>query len=341
MRKLSVLLLALLLVGGCLEDDEQENAPPLAKATLENFGTTFEPDTELHFSATGSSDDDGDPLEYYWDFNAADGRSGRDKVGERVTWLYYQEGSYSVTLTASDGEDTDTDTLTVVIREPEGSLEAVITTNDDTETVAHPGDPVTIHFSGEDSTDEEGELVKYEWDYSYDSRDGFQVDDDTGTDTETNHDFETGVYLVALRVTNDQDQTDQTQYSDSIRLLVNFNASETRTIGGGSHTYDLPVVSHGVQSITIRLEYEGNSGSNNLDLFLYNLTGEEVARNDTYDTDNDHQINIISLDADNASDAEWFDEEGELGEWEVEVEHFRSLGSDPEYKLWMDVKYWE
>ncbi len=72
-------------------------------------------DQELVFDSSGSSDADGDPLEYRWDFDAADGIQV-DSTEENPTHVYSAVGTYIVTLIVSDEElDSEHSTATVEI----------------------------------------------------------------------------------------------------------------------------------------------------------------------------------------------------------------------------------
>ena len=106
----------------------------------------------------------------------------------------------------------------------------------------------------------------------------------------------------------------------------------------------LPVNTLYLRWIRVRLQYDdGGIGLNNddLDLYLYDAQDNEVARNTTHDTDHRYQINEILLEASNATQAKEFDDDDELGDWKVEVRHERSWGDDPQYKVFMDVVYYE
>ncbi|MFW3145483.1 MAG: PQQ-binding-like beta-propeller repeat protein [Thermoplasmatota archaeon] len=68
----------------------------------------------VQFSAEGTVDPDGDPLTYYWDFDASDGID-RDKVGSVVSHVYYTAGVYRVTLTVTDGTTSVSKNMTVTV----------------------------------------------------------------------------------------------------------------------------------------------------------------------------------------------------------------------------------
>ena len=61
------------------------------------------------FDASLSTDADGDPLTYDWEFG-----DGETEVGRRPEHVYSAMGTHTVTLTVSDGEASDTTTLDVV-----------------------------------------------------------------------------------------------------------------------------------------------------------------------------------------------------------------------------------
>jgi hypothetical protein len=83
--------------------------------------------TPVDFNGTGSSDPDGDPLTYEWDFG--DNNTG---VGVTPTHTYAQEGTYTVCLTVTDGELSDTQCTAADIEEipppsrPEATVGMVI-----------------------------------------------------------------------------------------------------------------------------------------------------------------------------------------------------------------------
>ena len=76
------------------------NLPPVADAGGPYTGGI---DQELIFDGSSSFDADGDPLEYRWDFDTADGIQV-DSTEENPTYEYSAAGTYTVTLIVSDGE---------------------------------------------------------------------------------------------------------------------------------------------------------------------------------------------------------------------------------------------
>ena len=89
---------------------EGDNGAPTADFTAEQE----EGSLSVRFSAAPSSDLDGDPLSYTWDFGDGGAGSSRD-----FTKTYREAGDYEVTLTVSDGEEEDSVRETVSVEEVE------------------------------------------------------------------------------------------------------------------------------------------------------------------------------------------------------------------------------
>ncbi len=84
------------------------NRPPVANAgatVTANEGVT------VHFDGTGSSDPDGDVLSYSWTF----GDGSAPDTGSQPSHIYGDEGTYTITLTVSDGSLTAVATTTATI----------------------------------------------------------------------------------------------------------------------------------------------------------------------------------------------------------------------------------
>ena len=87
------------------------NKPPSASLSISPNGVGMAGATQFAFDGGASSDPDQDPLTFSWSFG--DGSSGS---GRQTTHVYDSEGTYSVTLTVSDGKgESDTEMDSVVV----------------------------------------------------------------------------------------------------------------------------------------------------------------------------------------------------------------------------------
>jgi len=94
------------LISGCVEEETTENTAPEA-------GFTYElTDMTITFTDTSTDADEDDTLTYSWDF---DGDDVEDSTEQNPTYDYTENGTYTVTLTVSDGTDSDTYTEDVIV----------------------------------------------------------------------------------------------------------------------------------------------------------------------------------------------------------------------------------
>ena len=352
MRGLPLLVATLVLSSGCLDflDETEENLAPTSVPSFQGSGP-FEPEELITFTGKESSDPEDDILEYYWDFDKNDGKNENivgdlSKNGE-TTHSYNSEGTYTVTLTVTDGKNTDSSTIKVKIEKENSDLRAIVTTDDDVNSEVNNAEKKKYTFSASDSISESA-ITKYEWDFSYDTSEGFQVDEESN-EAEISYDFDSGIYTIKVRITNEMGESDEASYSDDIELKINYKYSDTRTIDSGNQEHLLQVYGIPARYIKATLEYESNSvHSKDLDLYIYNHSQERnpddsdteyVAVNDTHDNGNIEQVNYIELDYYNSTDRAWFDEIHELGEWGVVVDHERT-GTN-EYTVKIEVIYWD
>ena len=87
-------------------------------------------------------------------------------------------------------------------------------------------------FSAADSISD-SRITKYEWDFSYDSADGFVVDEET-SNPEINHNFDSGLYTIKVRITNEMGETDEAGFSDDVELRINYDYSTQEPLILGS-----------------------------------------------------------------------------------------------------------
>ncbi len=162
------------------------SAPPPNRPPTASFTATPDagpPPLTVAFDASGSRDADGSITEYAWDFgNTATG------TGQTIDNTYDRSGVYEVRLTVTDDDGSQATAMRELVVNvlPTPRIEA-----DPVEGRA----PVTVTFDASMSSDEDGEIVSYEWDVAGASR----------TDVTTvEHTFEEpGVYPVRLTVTDD------------------------------------------------------------------------------------------------------------------------------------------
>jgi PKD repeat protein len=150
----------------------------------------------VSFSGSDSYDPDGGNIALYeWDWNN-DGTY--DATGENIDHTWISSGTYLVQLRVTDDES-ETDTL-------DTPLEIIITANPVAVAEADPNPQTVnlpINFSASDSYDPDGgDIQLYEWDWNNDG-----TYDATGENVD--HAWtSSGDYLVQLRVTDDEAQTD-------------------------------------------------------------------------------------------------------------------------------------
>ena len=129
---------------------EIPNRPPTASAGGPYAGVRNQPIT---FDGTGSSDPDGDPLTYSWDFG--DGATG---TGPTPSHAYTSLGVFTVTLVVSDG----------ALSSPPAAAPVTISNQSPS---ANAGGPYSgtrtqpVLFSGAGSSDPDGDSLTYAWSF--------------------------------------------------------------------------------------------------------------------------------------------------------------------------------
>jgi serine protease len=166
------------------------NNPPVADSGVPYTGTE---DTAITFDGSGSSDLDGDPLTYAWDFG--DGSNGS---GVKPAHVYTAGGEYKVTLVVNDGKaDSEPSSTTATIEE----------VNDPPVADAGPdqsalvGENVTFDGSDSYDPDSDGSIISYDWDFGDETTGG-------GGGITTHAYSAAGTYTVTLTVTDNGGLTD-------------------------------------------------------------------------------------------------------------------------------------
>jgi hypothetical protein len=116
-KKIALIALGAVVVGGGVYLLLPKNDPPVAGTIGVSPATALMGATEVTFTSQGSSDPDGDPLTYAWNFG--DGQTGS---GSTVKHTYAQAGTFSVTLKIADKKvSVDAPAASVTVKSMTGS----------------------------------------------------------------------------------------------------------------------------------------------------------------------------------------------------------------------------
>jgi PKD repeat protein len=208
---------------GDLSQPADASCPPVASFTADH--TQVVPGTTVHFDATGSlSSDPGGITEYDWDFG--DGSTEVDGPASPTTsHTYPTKGNYTVTVTVKDaGTPSGVVSPPTAIAVTQSPVAQLVVTPSSIEV----GQTATLNATG--SSDPDGSIVSYEWDYDGDGT----YDATTGTPSSP-HVYDTiGSYTPKVRVTDDDGAVDVKAASLNVHNppVVTFTASPTLTAPG-------------------------------------------------------------------------------------------------------------
>ncbi|KAA0010602.1 MAG: PKD domain-containing protein [Thermoplasmata archaeon] len=166
-----------------------KNVPPVAQFTF-----TPEEPTDLetvHFNANSSYDEDGEIVNYTWNFG-----NGNYSYGIATNYSYGDDGIYTVILTVKDDDGT-----TAVISKRVEVINVKPTALFEYEP-AKPRENEKIIFNASLSHDPDGSIVSYEWDFESDG-----IIDAYGVETEYKY-KKKGSYEITLTVKDDDGEED-------------------------------------------------------------------------------------------------------------------------------------
>ncbi len=146
----------------------------------------------VNFDESSSSDPDGTIVSYDWNFG--DGNTGS---GSRVSHTYNVSGIYTAVLTVTDDKGaTDTGQVMITVTDPVNIPPTAKLAVNPTIGIA----PLMVYFDGSTSTDPDGNLTSYEWDFG---------DGVIGSGVKVIHTYNSiGNYTATLTVTDDDHATD-------------------------------------------------------------------------------------------------------------------------------------
>lgn len=197
----------------------EEDGSPGGTGTAPTANFTFSPlgghaPLNVTFDASASSDDDGDITAYTWTFG--DGATG---TGQMPSHTYAAEGTYTIRLTVTDNDGkTGTTTRTIIVDPPNQPPVAKFTFSPISGLY-----PLTVTFDAATSSDPDGSVAQYDWDF-----DGEQ----TGSGQMVTHTFTTeGLKTIILTVYDDDgDSATATGTVEVLGILPPLNiVSESMT----------------------------------------------------------------------------------------------------------------
>lgn len=150
----------------------------------------------VQFSAAGSSDSDGSIVLYEWDLDG-DGSYELSGTASTQSRIYTVAGSYQARLRVTDnGGLSAVSTITIIVSATGTNISPTAVIN---ATPLSGAAPLDVQFSAAGSSDSDGSIVSYEWDYNGDG----VYNANTGTVQTANHTYTVaGTYSARLRVTD-------------------------------------------------------------------------------------------------------------------------------------------
>jgi PKD repeat protein len=187
--------------GGETGDDYQTVVVPASQSPVANAGadqSVIDADDDgsetVILDGSASYDPDGTIVSYVWSEGTSQIATGSSAS------VSFAVGSHTVTLEVTDNEGASaTDTVTVVV--------TASTNIAPTASFTYSCTGLVCDFDGSPSTDSDGTVVNYEWDFN---------DGNVGNGVTPSHTYAAaGSYTVTLTVTDDEDATDSTSLAVS------------------------------------------------------------------------------------------------------------------------------
>jgi uncharacterized delta-60 repeat protein len=212
-----------------------ENATNQAPTALAGGPYLVNAGSVVLLDGTGSSDVDGSILSYEWDFDYDGSSFTTDATGSSVNFSAIGltgPAVRTVALRVTDNNDATSVVATALV-----TINAAPTANAGGAYLVNAGDSIQLDGSG--STDVDGTVASYEWDFNYDGN-SFDVDGSGVTPTFSAAGLSGGtVRTIALRVTDNHGAVSVTTSSVTINALPVGNAGGLYVVtAGGSIVLD-------------------------------------------------------------------------------------------------------
>ena len=228
-------LLVTVVVSGCIS--EGDNSPP--RAIFQTEVSQVDVGDVITFDATNSSDKDGSITAFHWDFG-----DGAETLGITAVHVFDDFGMFNVTLTVTD--DLGKKSIFVQTIVVNGLPRAIIGAEPEVQFIDDP-----IEFTGDQSTDPDGTIASFEWDFG---------DGNMSTHPNPRHTYgDVGSYMITLTVTDNRGSRD----------------TDTRFVRINYRTYD------------VNFTLQGANADNQRD---FTAEGTTTYLNVTIDVDNLHMV---------------------------------------------------
>jgi PKD repeat protein len=179
------------------------NAGPTADVSADVTSGDFP--LTVNFDASASTDSDGSIVKYEFDWDGA--RTNHDWLNNgsvaSASFTFTTEGVYDVMLRVTDdGGASSVDQVAITVTTPQFQAPSALLLADDTFGAA----PHDVNFDASGSSDPDGTIVTYEWDFDGDG----VFETNTGATAQAFHSYMVnGLYDAAVRVTDDDGLTDE------------------------------------------------------------------------------------------------------------------------------------
>lgn len=236
------------------------NLPPVAEMSVTT--TSGAAPLVVSFNGSGSSDPNNDTLTYQWSFG-----DDAQAMGENAVHTYSQQGQYTARLTVTDTRGlTHTAETTITVNAAESDDHPPLAVIDASATMGQA--PVTINFSGANSTDPDNDIDSYQWMVSEASSNSTTF----GTNVSSSYEFTAGgTYTISLVV------TDKTQLVNQHSITVEIqdaNAAPTAELNWQAHdSLYAPLI--------VSIDASGSSDDGSITAYDIRVDGESVANTST------------------------------------------------------------
>ncbi|MBV5340015.1 MAG: PKD domain-containing protein, partial [Deltaproteobacteria bacterium] len=191
------------------------NVPPTAHVSLSV--SSGQAPLLVEFSPQGSMDSDGTIVFYAWDFG--DGESALTSTASHVSHAYTIAGTYAVTLTVTDNSGgVAMAQASVIVTTPPPNVAPTAMLNLSTSSAQAP---MAVEFSAEGSSDSDGTIISYLWDFG---------DGGTAVTPTANYTYYiAGIYTVTITVRDNHGTVGKAQNSVTV-LAANKLPTATVTL---------------------------------------------------------------------------------------------------------------